>query len=59
MMNNQEFTKFLNELRTEYDLPPKFEDGSLMAPHEDMDAYEDVLTEEDCASLQQRDTTLP
>ncbi|MBS0152910.1 MAG: hypothetical protein JSR31_18450 [Nitrospira sp.] len=59
MMNSQEFTKFLNELRTEYDLPPKFEDDSLIAPHEDTDAHEDVLSEEDCASLQQRDNTLP
>lgn len=58
MMNNQEFTEFLNTLRTAYDLPPKFEEDSLMAPHEDMDAYEDVLTEEDSASVQQRDTTL-
>ena len=58
MMNNQEFTEFLNSLRTAYDLPPRLEEDSLMAPREDMDAYEDVLTEEDCASLQQRDTTL-
>lgn len=59
MMNSQEFTKFLNELRTEYDLPPKFDGGSLMAPNEEMDTDEEVLTEEDCASLQQRDNTLP
>lgn len=58
MMNSQEFTKFLNELRAEYDLPPKFDEDSFMAPTEDMDTDEDVLTEEDCASLQQRDNTL-
>lgn len=58
MMNSQEFAKFLNELRAAYDLPPKFEEDSLMASNEDMDTDEDVLTEEDCASLQQRDTTL-
>ena len=58
MMNSQEFTKFLNELRAEYDLPPKFTKGSLMSPSEETDTCEDVLTEEDCASLQQPDDTL-
>lgn len=59
MMNNQEFAKFLKALRTEYDLPPKFDENSLMGPNEEMDIDEDVLTEEDCASLQQQDNTLP
>lgn len=58
MMNSQEFTKFLNELRAEYDLPPQFKKGSLMSPSEETDTYEEVLTEEDCASLQQPDETL-
>lgn len=58
MMNSQEFTKFLNELRAEYDLPPKFDKGSVMVPREETDTYEDVLTEEDFASLQQPDDTL-
>ena len=56
MMNSQEFTKFLNELRAEYDLPPKFDKGSLMVPSEETDPSEDLLTEEDFASLQQQDT---
>lgn len=59
MMNSQEFTRFLNELRTAYDLPPKFDEDSFVASNEDMETDEDVLTEEDCASLQQQDTTLP
>ncbi len=58
MMNSQEFTKFLNELRAEYDLPAKFDQGSLMSQSEETDTYEDVPTEEDCARLQQRDETL-
>lgn len=58
MMNSEEFTKFLNELRAEYDLPPRFDKASLMTPSEETEPYEDVLTEEDCASLQQRDDTL-
>ena len=58
MMNSQEFTKFLNELRAQYDLPPKFKKGSLMSSSEETDISEVVLTEEDCASLQQPDDTL-
>lgn len=58
MMNSQEFTKFLNELRAECDLPPKFDKGSLMTPSEESDTHEDVLTEADCVSLQQSDDTL-
>ena len=58
MMNSQEFTNFLNELRAEYDLPPKLEKGLLMTTAEESDTSEDVLTEEDFASLQQPDDTL-
>ncbi len=57
-MNSQEFTRFLNELRAEYDLPPKFDKGSRMVPSEETDTDEEILTEEDCASLQQRDDSL-
>ncbi len=57
MMNSEEFTQFLNELRAEYDLPPKFDKGALMSPSEDTDTYEDILTEEDCSRLQQQDET--
>lgn len=57
MMNNEEFTQFLNELRAEYDLPPKFHKGSLMSPSEETDHYEDVLTEEECSRLQPQDDT--
>lgn len=38
--------------------PAKFDQGSLMSQSEETDTYEDVLTEEDCARLQQRDDTL-
>lgn len=55
MMNSEEFTQFLNELRAEYDLPPKVEKGSRVSPIEETDDYEDVLTEEDCASLRQHE----
>jgi hypothetical protein len=55
MMNSEEFTQFLNELRAEYDLPPKVEKGSRVAPIEETDDYEGVLTEEDCASLRQQE----
>jgi hypothetical protein len=57
MMNSEEFTQFLNELRTEYDLPPKFVKGSLLSPSEETDTYEDVLTEEECSRLQQQEDT--
>lgn len=55
MMNSEEFTQFLNELRAEYDLPPKVEKGSRVSPIEETDDYEGVLTEEDCASLRQQE----
>jgi hypothetical protein len=57
MMNSEEFTQFLNKLRAEYDLPPKFDKGSLMSPNEETDNDEDVLTEEDCSRLQPQDET--
>jgi len=57
MMNSEEFTQFLNELRAAYDLPPKFEKGSLMSPSDETDTYEDVLTEEDCSRLKTQDET--
>lgn len=57
MMNSDEFTQFLNELRATYDLPPKFEKGSLLSPSEDTDTYDDVLTEADCFRLQPQDET--
>jgi hypothetical protein len=57
MMNSEEFTQFLNELRAAYDLPPKFEKDSLMSSSEETDHYEDVLTEEDCSRLQPQDDT--
>ena len=57
MMNSEEFTKFLNELRAEYDLPPKFDKGSFMSPSEETDHDEDVLTEEECFRLQPQDET--
>lgn len=55
MMNSEEFTQFLNELRAEYDLPPKADKGSRMTPSEELEDFEGVLTEEDCASLQQHE----
>ena len=39
MMNSEEFTQFLNELRAEYDLPPTFEKGTLASPSEEIDTY--------------------
>ncbi|MGC4097331.1 MAG: hypothetical protein QM706_09460 [Nitrospira sp.] len=55
MMNSEEFTQFLNELRAEYDLPPKVDKDSRMSSIEEADDYEGTLTEEDCASLQQQE----
>ena len=55
MMNSEEFTRFLNELRAEYDLPPKFDKDMLMSSHEEMDTNEEILTEEDCVSLKRED----
>jgi hypothetical protein len=57
MMNSEEFTRFLNELRAAYDLPPKLEKGSLISSSAETDHYEDVLTEEDCSLLQPQDDT--
>lgn len=57
MMNSEEFTQFLNELRAEYDLPPKFDKDSLVSPSEETDNYEDVLTQADCSRLKTQDDT--
>ena len=64
MMDEDEFTKFMNDLRKEYGLPPKLakpilrasRDEPMVLPEEAEPAdYEDVLSEDDVTSLQQED----
>lgn len=65
-MNSIEFTKFMNELRKEYGLPQKFpkpisrasSDSPMVMLEEPEPADYDLLTEEDCTSLQQPEDTL-
>jgi hypothetical protein len=57
MMNSEEFTQFLNELRAAYDLPTEFEKGALVSPSEETDNSEALLTEDDCSRLQPQDDT--
>lgn len=66
-MNSVEFTKFMNELRMEYGLPPKLpkkvvsrsseRSPVVMSEEPELEDF-DLLTEEDCTSLQQPEDTL-
>ena len=51
-MNSVEFTRFLNELRAEYGLPPSAELEPV-----DLDAEDLFMTEEDVAGLRQQEDT--
>lgn len=60
MMNSEEFTKFMKELRTEYGLPPKLymsvprpSQGPPVVPTDEPEPgdYADDLTEEDGTGL--------